>query len=168
MTQVPVELLGCPFCGGEATLSTYETESLWSHNRVTYTQVGCEECNYSFATEPGFEMEAPERWNTRTPVAAQAELVADIRKAVARAGERIGGVEIEQMNGDNLAVTLCSHFDNPDQEQDDNGWSEDATEGCDATLEAIHARYVEALGDALAKHTPPAVELGADEGMSRD
>lgn len=59
------ELLPCPFCGGEASLGTYETESLWSHNIVTRTHVGCDECDYSFSTEPGYEVEAPERWNTR-------------------------------------------------------------------------------------------------------
>lgn len=59
------ELLPCPFCGCEANLSTYETESLWSHNIVTYTQVGCEECGYFISSEPGFEVEAPGRWNTR-------------------------------------------------------------------------------------------------------
>lgn len=79
-------LLPCPFCGGEARLRTYETESLWSHDQVTYTQVGCEECDYHIATEPGYEMEAPERWNTRTPPADLIErLTSGIdREAVAR------------------------------------------------------------------------------------
>ena len=65
-------LLPCPFCGGDATLRQYETESLWSHDQVTYTQVGCEECDYHIATEPGYEMEAPERWNTRPDAALSA------------------------------------------------------------------------------------------------
>jgi len=58
-------LAPCPFCGGEATVRTYQTESLWSHNVVTYTQVGCEECDYQRATEPGYDPEALVWWNTR-------------------------------------------------------------------------------------------------------
>jgi Lar family restriction alleviation protein len=66
MTDTPPDdLLPCPFCGGEASVSTYETESLWSHNIVTYTRVGCSECDIAFNTEPGYEVEAPEAWNTR-------------------------------------------------------------------------------------------------------
>jgi hypothetical protein len=57
------DLKPCPFCGGEASRNTYETESLWSHNIVTYTQVGCDECDIHFASEPGFEVEAPAAWN---------------------------------------------------------------------------------------------------------
>lgn len=60
------DLLPCPFCGGKASVSQYQTESLWSHDQVTYTQVGCGECDYHIATEPGYEMEAPVRWNART------------------------------------------------------------------------------------------------------
>ena len=40
---------------------------------------------------------------------------------------------------------LCSHFDDPDQEQDDNVWGEAATQGYDETLDAILARYVTAI-----------------------
>jgi Lar family restriction alleviation protein len=61
----PVDLLPCPFCGNDARTSTYETESLWSHDQVTYTKVFCDECDVSFATEPGYELEAPEAWNRR-------------------------------------------------------------------------------------------------------
>lgn len=62
------ELLPCPFCGGEADVRMYQDESLWSHAIVTKTQVGCNECDYSFATEPGYEIEALDRWNTRSPI----------------------------------------------------------------------------------------------------
>lgn len=55
----------CPFCGGKAKVRIYETESLWSPNQVTYTQVGCESCDYQRATEPGYDPEAIPWWNTR-------------------------------------------------------------------------------------------------------
>jgi Lar family restriction alleviation protein len=64
-------MLPCPFCGGEATISTYETESLWSHNTVTYTQVECETCDFQRATEPGHELEALDWWNMRAIVAGK-------------------------------------------------------------------------------------------------
>ena len=75
MTQphyIDRDLLPCPFCGNEARTSTYETESLWSHNQVTYTKVFCDECDVSFATEPGYELEAPAAWNRRAPVPMEA------------------------------------------------------------------------------------------------
>lgn len=85
------------------------------------------------------------------PVEAEA-LEDGLEKALKRAGERLGGVSIERMGGDNLAVTLCSHFDNPDQEQDDDsGWTADAVAGCDETLSAIHAHYVAALATLRAR-----------------
>lgn len=60
-----IKLLPCPFCGGEPTVSDYQDESLWSHNIVTKTRIGCNECDVSFETEPGYEFEAPEAWNRR-------------------------------------------------------------------------------------------------------
>ncbi len=70
----------CPFCGGKASVSTYETESLWSHDIVTYTRVGCDECDISFSTEPGYDLEAPEAWNRRA-IAASAQAAIDAEKA---------------------------------------------------------------------------------------
>ncbi len=46
------------------------------------------------------------------------------------------------MEGDNLAVLLCSYFDNPDQPNDDEtGWTPDAISGCEEVLAAIRAHY---------------------------
>jgi hypothetical protein len=70
-----------------------------------------------------------------------------LRERVERALERIGSIETPMMGGDNLAVTLCSHFDNPDQPNDDEtGWSEDATTGCDEVIKAITEHVRNALG----------------------
>jgi Lar family restriction alleviation protein len=75
------ELKPCPFCGGAPNISYYETESLWSHNVVTYTTVACKECDIGFSTEEGFEVEAPEAWNTR---AMQSAAPSDEVKRVVR------------------------------------------------------------------------------------
>lgn len=75
---VPVivaELLPCPFCGGEPSVSHYETESLWSHNKATYTQIGCDDCNIYFSTEPGYDPEAITAWNTRHRTRTASEIV---------------------------------------------------------------------------------------------
>lgn len=59
---------------------------------------------------------------------------------------RLGFVEIPEMDGDNIAVLLCSHFENPEQDQDDeHGWTPDAISGCNKTLDAIHALYLATL-----------------------
>ncbi len=65
MTDKIADLKPCPFCGGEAHVSYYETESLWSHDQVTYTKVSCDECDISLQSEPGYETEAIQAWNTR-------------------------------------------------------------------------------------------------------
>lgn len=56
--------------------------------------------------------------------------------------DRIGSVETPMMGGDNLAVTLCSCFENPDQDAcDETGWTEDAIKGHDEVLAAIRAHF---------------------------
>lgn len=71
------ELLPCPFCGGEAEISTHMDESIWSHETVPYTKVACRECE--IGTEyrcQGWEPTALEEWNRRAtpaPVAAPSE-----------------------------------------------------------------------------------------------
>jgi Lar family restriction alleviation protein len=62
-----VELKGCPFCGGKPFMYKWVTQSLWSSNEVTFSQVECRECDISgqsFCDDPDGE-EAAEFWNTR-------------------------------------------------------------------------------------------------------
>lgn len=62
------------------------------------------------------------------------------------------GISVPQMRGDNLAIALCSYFENPDQEvDDDTGWTPDAISGHDATLDAIHAHYASELSAMTAR-----------------
>ena len=49
----------------------------------------------------------------------------------------LAGIETPQMKGDNLAVTLCSCFENPNQEQGEDGWTPDAIKGYDEVMAAI-------------------------------
>lgn len=58
-----------------------------------------------------------------------------------RAGKSLGGITTPCMGGDNLAIVLCGRFDNPDQAEDENGWTPDAIAGCDEVLAAIRNHY---------------------------
>lgn len=66
-------------------------------------------------------------------------------KQVDELRRKLGSIETPMMRGDNLAVTLCSNFDNPDQDEDEHGWTPDAIKGCDEVLDAIHAHYATAM-----------------------
>jgi Lar family restriction alleviation protein len=56
----------CPFCGGKGSLRFYQDESLWSHNIVTYSEIGCRECDYSMNFCKDDEgKDAIEKWNNR-------------------------------------------------------------------------------------------------------
>jgi len=61
----------------------------------------------------------------------------------------LGGIEVACMKGDNLAVTLCTYFENPSQDRDgETGWTEDAIDGYEATLDAIHKHYAPLIAEA--------------------
>jgi len=56
--------------------------------------------------------------------------------------ERLGGITVpEHMHGDNLAILLCSFFEDGEGEENDNGWTDAAIAGQDAVLGAIRAHY---------------------------
>ncbi len=77
------------------------------------------------------------------PVTAQSPAVTD--EMVERVKRKIAGVETPMMEGDNLAVVLCSVFDNPDQEPDDDcGWTPDALAGYEEVIDAIARAALEA------------------------
>jgi hypothetical protein len=66
-----------------------------------------------------------------------------ILRKLDRAIERIMGVEIEAMGGDNLAVVLCSHFDcDDDSEPDDCGWSQTAVNAYEEIKEEMAGKFV--------------------------
>ena len=63
-------------------------------------------------------------------------------EAVERLHERLGGVTVPaQMHGDNLAILLCSVFEEEEGEVDESGWTEAAIVGQEAVLGAIRAHY---------------------------
>ena len=70
-----------------------------------------------------------------------------------RAIDRIMGVGIEAMGGDNLAVLLCSHFDDPDDgsDMDDTGWSETATNAYEEIKREIEGLFVPVRAELAAK-----------------
>lgn len=79
----------------------------------------------------------------------------EISGALERAIDRIMGVEVPAMNGDNLAVTLCSVFDDPDQEADDEtGWTEAATDGYEQVCAAIRALFDPVVQSLAALQSP--------------
>jgi Lar family restriction alleviation protein len=121
-----MELKPCPFCGGEASTSTHETESLWSHNIVTYTEVGCDECGVSFSSEPGFEVEAPQLWNTRTN--SQDALIAELVEALQEVLRYRRGEGKYRFTGLTTSEREFAQFD---------AWQE-VEAGCVATLAKVH------------------------------
>ncbi len=65
--------------------------------------------------------------------------------------ETLGGVTVPNiMHGDNLAITLCTAYDNPDQDADETGWTPDALAGQEAVLGAIRDHYDPAIKCAIA------------------
>ena len=69
---------------------------------------------------------------------------------IERTNQRLGSVQSPMMEGDNLAILLCTYFENPDQDcEDDTGWTPDSIKGQDEVLNAIRAHY-QPMADILA------------------
>lgn len=58
------ELKRCPFCGSGAYISSWDDESLWSHNEVKWYQVICSDCDAEAGSSENKD-EAIEAWNKR-------------------------------------------------------------------------------------------------------
>lgn len=90
----------------------------------------------------------------------------DDAKLIERLDETLGGITVpDLMHGDNLAITLCTAYDNPDQHADEEtGWTPDAISGMETVLAAIRAHYApaaarltaltEALREIADRHIP--------------
>jgi len=66
----------------------------------------------------------------------------DVAALVERLREGLGGISTHMMRGDNLAILLCTFFENPDEVADDDfGWTPSAITGYEQVCDAIHAHY---------------------------
>ena len=82
-----------------------------------------------------------------------------------RAIDRIMGVGIEAMGGDNLAVLLCSHFDDPDDgsDMDDTGWSETATNAYEEIKREIEGLFVPVRAELAAMRQEIEAQIATTE-----
>ena len=71
------------------------------------------------------------------------------------------------MGGDNLAITLCSHFDDGEEHDNEHGWSNAAHDGYMEVIEAIRKHYepaaarIEALEAGLKPFVDPTLVEGS-------
>ncbi len=130
-----------------------DTESVYNAHRDNLDGILIKRRLTALATQPatsqeGNESEIPTSSLAATPTPPT--LSEDLRAALERAQSKLGHVSVDAMNGDNLAVTLCTHFDDGEGDEDENGWTPAASDGCDSTLKAIHAVYVAGLAQVKA------------------
>lgn len=131
----------CPKCGEFLTEHRCPdgscTVCLGTHGGFT-----CRKCGWS----GDFEDVRP------ATLTIEGEAMSDLVK---RLNETLGGIETPAMDGDNLAITLCSHFDDGEDHDNDHGWSNAAHDGYMEIIEAIRKHYapaaarIEALEAAL-------------------
>ena len=82
-----LELLPCPFCGGEAEVRERMDENIWDHSTVKWVSIGCSEIDceiHGFDWPEDAEPNAADLWNTR---ANQQALEAAEARGYARAVE---------------------------------------------------------------------------------
>lgn len=76
-----------------------------------------------------------------------------VEAAITKANDRLPGIETPMMRGDNLAICLCSFFDDGDKEtEDDAGWSESARNGYEEVVAAIREHYASAIRNPEPRH----------------
>lgn len=77
----------------------------------------------------------------------------EMSNIVERLHRELPGISTPVMRGDNLAIILCTSFDDGDEEtQDDCGWSKAATDGYEEVIAAIRNHYAP-LADEIARLT---------------
>lgn len=80
------------------------------------------------------------------PGEVDAETVERCAAAITKANEKMPSIETPRMGGDNLAICLCSFFDDGDRStEDDTGWSAAAREGYGEVTAAIKEHYATAI-----------------------
>lgn len=92
-------------------------------------------------TKIGSEPQVP------APLLSAAEVLA----AIDRANEWMPSLTVEACRGDNLAIALCTYFDDGEGVDDETTWSRAATEGYEQMVEAIRQHYRAAIESAIAK-----------------
>jgi len=80
-------------------------------------------------------------------VKAEREQRVALERRVTRAADAILNISTDAMRGDNLAVTLCSHFESADDETEvgENGWSEAVTDAYEDVRKEIKRLVDEAI-----------------------
>lgn len=130
------------------------TDEEWPHERIAKAmefRVGADE-NCVVAKQALRKLED----SLRTEGGKQSSHTAGegVAKDLERAIERLAGISTERMEGDNLAILLCSHFENPDQEvEDDTGWTPDAVEGFHEVEKAFREHFAPILATLSASQS---------------
>lgn len=80
------------------------------------------------------------------PGEVDAETVERAGATITKANEKMPSIGTPRMGGDNLAICLCSFFDDGDRStEDDTGWSAAAREGYEEVTAAIKEHYATAI-----------------------
>lgn len=74
--------------------------------------------------------------------------------SIGSANRSVAGISTPLMYGDNLAVFLCSQFDDGEPAEDDTGWSPAAIAGYKQVIHAIREHYSDAITPPNPKETP--------------
>jgi hypothetical protein len=69
----------------------------------------------------------------------------DVAGGLRDANKRIGAVSTPIMQGDNLAILLCSWFDDHENEEGELGWTAAANYGCEEVLNGVRDHYETAI-----------------------